>query len=597
MPHTSPLNDLGDIMPGRIIVTVLAVFLLTFGSFPAQAGEKKSSSAIVILPYDASSAGKYSYLKDSLRNMLATRLAARDGIRVLDYSLSQKEIADIKASKKQSPPQNLFSRLHADYIVTGVLSSVAEGLNMELTFYPSSGVKTPIKFAMSAENEEKVLSSLDRLALEIGDKVAGSPVSQKPDEGKQEDIQKQQAPGASDAMASFRTPHPERLYKTGIYAGGGIVGAEKGGALVSSQGVRKSSPLSMKMVAMAVGDLDGDGVQEIVLVENGELRIFHFKEGRFLQIAKVPISPRLKIHAMNLADLDKSGRMKIYISATDEKTVSSLVLAWDKEHGLQTLHKNVRWYLRPMEIPGEGMALVGQEKGPDENILVFPGIYRIAFSKGSDVPKQGKKLSLPKSVNLFDFALADLNGDGKVETIAVDREEKLTVYDQAGALLWISNENFGGSKNYLGPSWTNLTLGDEKIFVPTRIIVTDMNRDKKKEIIVGRNKRESYSYNFFKNSRSYDGGSVSCMTWTGSAMAELWHTNSLPGIINDYSFQLKQQDQENRKGEGAKDTGSQKVSAVLFVGNIPEGILNNILSLASSETFLFAYDIDSIIKK
>jgi len=66
------------------------------------------------------------------------------------------------------------------------------------------------------------------------------------------------------------------------------------------------------------------------------------------------------------------------------------------------------------------------------------------------VPKQGKKLSLPKSVNLFDFALADLNGDGMVETIAVDREEKLTVYDQAGALLWISNENFGGSKNYLG---------------------------------------------------------------------------------------------------------------------------------------------------
>ena len=136
--------------------------------------------------------------------------------------------------------------------------------------------------------------------------------------------------------------------------GGASSGGENAGTQVSSQGVRKSSPLSMQMVTMAVGDLDGDGVEEIVLATDGELQFYHFREGRFAPIAKAPISKRLKIHAINLADLDKNGKMEIYISATDENTVSSLIAEWDKERGLQILHKNIRWYLRPMEVPGEG---------------------------------------------------------------------------------------------------------------------------------------------------------------------------------------------------------------------------------------------------
>ena len=63
--------------------------------------------------------------------MLASRLAARDGIRIMDYSLSQKELDEIKSSKKQELAKGLFTRLHADYLATG--SIVFHGQWIEFT--------------------------------------------------------------------------------------------------------------------------------------------------------------------------------------------------------------------------------------------------------------------------------------------------------------------------------------------------------------------------------------------------------------------------------------------------------------------------------
>jgi hypothetical protein len=585
------LQGLGDTMSGRIISTILVVFLVCYGGLPAHA-EGKKPAAVVITPFDSNAAGKYSHLKDSLRNMLSSRLAARDGIQILDYSLSQKDVDEMRAAKKQDLAKGLFGRLHADYLATGAIYSTAGGLHLQITLYTESAEGSPLKFTMLAENDERILSSLDQLAQEIGDKVTGTPAMPMTENAASGEGGKQTAPAGSEGMAGFQTAHPDRLYKKGIYAGGGIVGGENAGTQVSAKGVRKSSPLSMQMVSMAVGDLDGDGVDEIVLAADGELQIYHYREGRFVQFAKTPISQKLKVHALNLADLDKTGKKKIYLSATDENTISSLIAEWSKDHGLHIVHKNMRWYIRPMEIPGEGMVLAGQEKGPDDNTLVFPGIYRLKMEKGSDVPKKGQQLSLPDQVNLFDFVFADLKGDGGVETVVIDKNEKMLVYDQNKALIWVSNDEYGGSKNYLGSRYFTSNMTKNKIFVPARLLAVDLNNDKKQEIIISRNKRDTYS--FFANFRSYNGGSISCLAWTGAAMSELWHTNQLPGLIADYSFNMGASRKKGSSQSAAMEAGGEtaKQPATLFVGQIPESAIYNLLIPAKDETVLFSYQLD-----
>ena len=104
---------------------------------------------------------------------------------------------------------------------------------------------------------------------------------------------------------------------------------------------------------------------------------------------------------------------------------------------------------------------------------------------------------MPKGVNLFDFNYADLDGDGFYEIVAVDQNEKLRVYNVGNELMWVSQKNFGGSNIYLGPSQggamsqtdqRNFTVDENSerdlIFVPARIIVTDLNGDGKEEIVI-----------------------------------------------------------------------------------------------------------------
>ncbi len=549
------------------------------------------------MPFDTNAAGKYAYLDESIRTMLSSRLAAKAGIQIRDYSFSQKELNEINRFKNQKSSGNMPARLHVDYIVNGTMYSVSKKLDLQVTFYPLEKNERPLKFTLIAENEDQILPALDRLVDEVNKKISNTAGKSKIEGASVQEPGKPRHSEIQKGEIGFQTANPEKMYKSGIYSMNGISG-ESGGVRVAANGVRKSSPISMEMVAMDVGDLDGDGTKEIVLAGDGGLRIFHFKDGRFLQIAKASLTSRLKVQAMSLADLNHDGRDEIYISATDGDYISSLIAEWNNRQGLHILHQDIHWYLRPLKIPGKDMILAGQERGVEEGNLISPGIYELKMKKGSDSPIKGEKLSLPREVNLFDFVFADLNGDGQVETVAIDKQEKLLVYDQGKTLLWVSTENFGGSTNYLGSVLKTDKAVQSRIFLPPRLIAVDLNNDKKQEILVARNKKTSND--FLGNFRTYNGGFVSCMDWTGSAMHELWHTNTVEGVVVDYNLQLPAGTGEILKTSSVntRQKGSgEKQSAVLFIGKVPASTLFNILLPERSETDLFAYDINLMEKK
>jgi len=564
-------------MLSRIVVVLVFLFMTIESGF-AQSGGESQGSRLLFLPFDGSSAGKYAYLVDGIRNMLATRLASKNGVQLVDYTMQEAEIKKIVAlGQKSGDILAVYNKLQTDYLVSGALYATNTGLQVQVVF-SSAKTSTPQHFSTAADNEEQVIPAIGTLVEEIAQKMFQSPSPE---------AEKADARSDASGISGFRTEHPEKQYKKGLFGGGSIVDGEGNAGTVSAVGIKKSPVIPSVIVAMDVGDLDGDGEKEIVFASRSELQIFRFRDGRFQKIGGHALRSTFKINAINIADLDRNGKSEIYVSASEGLKVSSLIMSWADQEGIKILGEHIDWYLRPVMLPGEGMILIGQRGNSDAGQgYVAPGVYRLVVGAGFSSVSRGSNLPLPSKINLFDFVWADLDNNKTIETIAVDRREKLLVFDSQNNLLWVSTGNTGGSRNYLGPVRNETNNSDLRspsksqeadrvlTFVPTRLIAQDLDNDGKSEIIVGRNKL--ISPRFMINYREYDGGDITCLSWRESSLKEVWRTNRIPGYIADYSFFLS-----------PAEKNSAKEQAQLYVGQVPESTFLGLLATKESKMLVY----------
>jgi len=586
-------------MQAKIIVVSLLYFCLTMvhvGAVSAEEGKAKPESTrqyqIVFSIFDKSSAGKYAYLRDSVQAMLAGRLAAKDRVRVMEKTFSEGELVSLK---KKGTQKNLsIGGVNADYLVTGALFALTSGLEIQVELYPLVPKEEILNFSVRSPTPDTLIADIDKLSEEISQTAFGYRAVVQGKEAKTVDV---------EGNRGFVTVHPEEAYKRNQYSGA-IVGVAGSGVITRGRGAKMTTTLPVDMRIMAVGDVNGDGQKEILLLAGQNLKLFGTRDNAIVQLAETSLPASLVFHAINLADLNGDGKDEIYLSGTDGLYVSSTIMQYDIGVGFKAISQHIPWYLRPLFVPGKGWQLAGQKRGLQKIDLVSPGVYLLTLDKNYNIANQSR-LPLPASINLFDFVYADLDGDGFYEIVAVDQKEKLRIYNPGNELMWVSQKNFASSKIYLGPSrggatsktdTRNFTVEEDEnrdlIFVPSRIVVTDINQDGKQEIIVSEGTKTGFS--FFNRLRLYDSGAVVSMAWNGSGLVESWRTGNFKGYVAGYGFALLDGGQASERQGIKNDTAvKNKVSAGrLFIGNLPKsGSLADLLP-GGAETDLTIYDIE-----
>ncbi|MGA7278116.1 MAG: VCBS repeat-containing protein [Desulfocapsaceae bacterium] len=546
----------------------LIVFFLLFvplASFDVRGAEQNDGlDRVTVFNFEISQDGEYSYLNKAISQMLTTRLSQNSKLRVITPQLDQQAYQSLKSALQTGDVAKAAADMQADWLVTGTMYSLQDGLQLNLDLYFKTDLK-PVTFSMKAASEDEVIASVTALAKELSAHI---------DQPSPSEAEPAAVEAAPDELAGFTTPHPERAYKKGLYGSGAVVTSGDEEARFESRGVRRSSEIPIVVESLVAGDLNGDGVDEIVVASKSKIRVFSYADLQFKTVAEYDFSPSMKIHKLNLGDPGNTGTTKLFVSGNEGQWASSAILSWNGSKNLQSVRQGLRWYIRPLTIPGKGEILLGQETSyrTEENFL-SPGVFELSIDPANGQLIRGNKLMLPENTNLFDFVYADLDGDRENELVLIDAKQKLLVYDAALDLIWVSSASYGGSKTYFGPNWNVTNQGanaantltesqqDNRtlVFIPGRLDTKDITGDGLPEVVVSTNEVGISKY--LTNTRWYDGGSVACLGWYGQGLAELWRTSQISGYVADYYFD------DSAKTDEQEST---RVLNRLYVAQIPE---------------------------
>ena len=222
-----------------------------------------------------------------------------------------------------------------------------------------------------------------------------------------------------------------------------------------------------------------------------------------------------------MADLDGNGRAEIYVSSLASNSVSSLILEWDG-NAFREIVKGQRWLLRVIEIPGQGKTLVGQRRAVGGR---FTGKVQFLKREGNGLAPAGP-VDLPRQANVFNFAMADLQGNGMKSTVLLDSHDYLRLYDPGKEVVWKSDEYYGGSL-------TSIETEIEKnyVFISVPIYITDVDEDGKQEVMICKNGK---SGRWTARFRYYASGALHFLAGDPAGLSVKWTTRKASGPIVGY---------------------------------------------------------------
>ena len=307
---------------------------------------KEPPKKVAILPFTMHAQQDMDYLREGILDMLATRLYWKDQVTVIEKGVVRKAMVDHPGPVDRGYAEQLGKDLGADYVLFGSVTVFGESVSLDATMSSITQKEDPVTVFSQTKGMASVIPEVNGFAQKINAQIFTRP----------------------DALAQVAAPSQAPPVAPGNPAIQGPTASPLNPAFMQHQRLAaeegsfwRSQTLHTEITGMDLGDVDGDGQNEVVLMQGTDVVVYRYQDQRLLKLASFSAPDKERFIAVDVADINQNGRAEIFASKVRGTQVVSYVL--ELENGkLRTLVKESSWFYRVMDWPGKGRILLGQEK-------------------------------------------------------------------------------------------------------------------------------------------------------------------------------------------------------------------------------------------
>ena len=453
---------------GKIIFSFF-LFLIFFTPVTSYA----STKTVVLLPLTVYADQSKAYLNQGIKSMLISRISGGD----IEIIPEEKYTPPLDENTKQGITSKkkaveLASSCKADYAIFGSITTIGGGYSLDLSLLEVA--KDKVKRISKAVDEDQLIPQLSDVAYTLRALIQGREI----------------LPARKIGEPAASLPEPQ--IAKGIFSKTasdkqGPKDIEKGLLFKPTreyQGFKPTGKIRVGATVMAfdMGDLDGNPGVELLVLERKKLHLYVRQGASFALKDTLKAGFGEDFLKVSIGDTDNDSAEEIFLVSRYGERARSTVLKWDGK--FKRLDRRIG-HMRIVKNPASNKSLLlFQDSKIDE---FFSG--RIYDCEYKNKGKFTKNVRLPelKDVHFYTLALFDTDTDGDPEWIGLGDESRLYVWDKQGAVLWNGDKHIGGTNNAIAIG--NAPPGEPppRITFNSRLLVTDIDGDGKREILAIKN--------------------------------------------------------------------------------------------------------------
>ena len=516
----------------------------------------KDKYTVAVLPFSVHSAENIDYVRQGIGDMLASRISVSGKLEVIGKDSLSEALKIIVG--REFTPADVYAfgkKVNADFVIWGSISKIGNSLSIDGKMIDIAANKPALNITAQCPTMDEVIPKITDFAQRITTHILGT---------SPQTVSNQ--PVAAKEVIVPLPLSPQTAREAEIISGMG--GGRKGTftSSVNPDFINAAQPLNRKTFwksqqfanefrGIDIGDVNGDGLNETVMIDPHNVFVYQKKGNEFKLIQQIPGKAYNNYVSLDVSDINGNGIKEIIVSSYASQQVNSFILEF-RNGQFQTIASSLPWFMRVIDNGSGIPLLLGQRRGI--SLPFETPIYEIVWKNGEYT--EGPKMRIPQGLSVYGLTMDKLGSSGLERIVALNRDDYLCIFEQtdkplskvavfggSSEFIWKSEEQFGGSNVYIEPvrsGFDNKNMDDDVThYINQRILTYDTNRDGKKEIIVVKNL--SSASRAFQRLKLFTAAEVYNLEWEGTGVVENWRTKKISGYVADYQLKDIDNDGEN----------------------------------------------------